>query len=86
LEPDAAAFAAIRADALLDAGDLEGSAVWRSIAKEIEKLQAEKPSARRNAFLKESRSPSNGRCIRSPKIASGLGQSFDDAGRRISSA
>jgi hypothetical protein len=41
-EVDAAAFAAIRADALLDAGDMEGSAVWRNIATEIVKLQAEK--------------------------------------------
>jgi hypothetical protein len=41
---DAAAFAAIRADALLEADDLEESAVWRSIAKEIEKLQIEKPA------------------------------------------
>lgn len=40
---DAAAFAAIRADALLDAGDLEGSAVWRNTAKETEKLEAEEP-------------------------------------------
>jgi hypothetical protein len=43
-EPIQHTFAAIRANALLDAGDLEGSAVWRSIAKEIEKLQADKPA------------------------------------------
>lgn len=34
----AAYFAASRADALLDAGDTEGAAVWRRVLKAIERL------------------------------------------------
>jgi triphosphoribosyl-dephospho-CoA synthetase len=40
---DAAAFAAVRADALIAEGDLEGAAIWKSIHKAIEELQADKP-------------------------------------------
>lgn len=36
--PTASYFAATRADELLDAGDMEGSAVWRRVLKAIEEL------------------------------------------------
>ncbi len=35
--------AALRADALLDAGDLEGAAVWRRILKAVEELRRSEP-------------------------------------------
>ena len=38
----AATFAADRADALLEKGDLDGSAVWRRILAAIEELQRER--------------------------------------------
>ena len=37
---EAAIHAAIRADELLDAGDLDGSAVWRRIVRAVETLTA----------------------------------------------
>ena len=40
----AALQAAMQADALLSAGDMEGSATWRMIIKAIEVLQATQPS------------------------------------------
>lgn len=40
----AALQAAMQADALLDAGDMEGSATWRRILKAIEVLQVKEPS------------------------------------------
>ena len=40
---DAATFAAIRADELLDNGDLEGSAVWARIVKATIDLLATNP-------------------------------------------
>jgi hypothetical protein len=43
---DAAALAAIRADALLEAGDLEAPQSGAASASEIEKLQAEKLAPR----------------------------------------
>ncbi len=39
----AALQAAMQADALLSAGDMEGSATWRRIIKAIEVLQATEP-------------------------------------------
>ncbi|MCH9052110.1 MAG: hypothetical protein IIA72_13685 [Proteobacteria bacterium] len=36
---EAAIHAAMRTDELLDAGDLDGAAVWRRIIRAIEKLQ-----------------------------------------------
>ena len=35
--------AAMRADALLDTGDMDGAAMWRKIIKAIEVLQATEP-------------------------------------------
>ncbi len=35
--------AAMRADALLEAGDLDGDAVWRRIIKAVEELQTAEP-------------------------------------------
>ncbi len=40
---DAPTRAAMKADALLDEGDLDGSAVWRQILAAIEKLLREEP-------------------------------------------
>ncbi len=37
--PDAPVEAAMRADAMLEAGDLGGYAVWRRIVKAVEELQ-----------------------------------------------
>jgi hypothetical protein len=39
----AALQAAMQSDSLLDAGDLEGAAVWRKILKAIEVMQATAP-------------------------------------------
>ena len=36
---DAPIHAAMRADAMLDTGDLEGQAVWKRIVKAVEELQ-----------------------------------------------
>ena len=40
---EAAIHAAMRADELLDAGDLDGAAVWRRIIRAIEELQRKEP-------------------------------------------
>ncbi len=40
---DAARHAAMRADALLEAGDIEGRRVWRRILEAIEELQRTRP-------------------------------------------
>lgn len=40
---DAAVHAAMRADKMLDAGDLDGAAVWRRIVAAIEDLQKTEP-------------------------------------------
>ncbi|MEE9250127.1 MAG: hypothetical protein V3U93_03245 [Alphaproteobacteria bacterium] len=40
---EAPIHAAMRADELLDAGDLEGAAVWRRIVSAINELLADKP-------------------------------------------
>jgi len=37
--------AAMRADAMLEAGDLEGYAVWKPVLRAVGELQAEKPRA-----------------------------------------
>ncbi len=42
---DAPIHAAMRADAMLEAGDLDGLAVWKRILKAIEELQAKKPKS-----------------------------------------
>jgi hypothetical protein len=39
---DASIQAAMRADALLDEGDIEGSAVWQAIVRAIKELQRER--------------------------------------------
>ena len=41
---EAPIHAAMRADELLDAGDLDGAAVWRRIIKAVENLLAERSS------------------------------------------
>ena len=43
---DAATHAAIRADQMLRAGDLDGQAVWKRIVRAIEELQAAGPGTR----------------------------------------
>ncbi len=43
---DAPIHAAMRADAMLEAGDLDGYAVWRRILRAVEKLQGTGPGAR----------------------------------------
>jgi hypothetical protein len=43
---DAAIEAAMRADAMLDKGDLDGYAVWRRILRAVEELQRVEPGAR----------------------------------------
>lgn len=40
---DAPIHAAMRADALLDAGDLDGCAVWKRIVKAVEELLRDEP-------------------------------------------
>ena len=40
---DAPIHAAMRADAMLDKGDLDGYAVWRRILKAVKELQRAKP-------------------------------------------
>ena len=39
---DATILAAMRADALLEEGDIEGAAAWRAIVRAIEELQRER--------------------------------------------
>ena len=43
---DAPIHAAMRADAMLDKGDLEGYAVWRRVLRAVEELQRVEPGAR----------------------------------------
>jgi hypothetical protein len=43
--PDAAMQAALRADELLDAGDLDGAATWRAIIRAIDQLLRDRPTA-----------------------------------------
>ncbi len=43
---DAPIPAAMRADALLDKGDLDGYAVWKRILRAVEELQRATPGAR----------------------------------------
>jgi hypothetical protein len=43
---DAPIHAAMRVDAMLDAGDLEGYAVWKRILRAVEELQGTAPEAR----------------------------------------
>ena len=42
---DAPVVAAQRADELLEAGDLDGVAVWKSVARAVEELQRERTPA-----------------------------------------
>ena len=42
----AALRAAVRADALLDAGDLDGTATWRKIIAAIETMRSTEPDGR----------------------------------------
>ncbi len=41
--PDAPIEAAMRADAMLEAGDLDGYAVWKRILRAVEELQRVEP-------------------------------------------
>ncbi len=41
--PDAPIHAAMRADAMLEAGDLDGVAVWRRVLRAVEELQGAGP-------------------------------------------
>ncbi len=43
---DAPIEAAMRADAMLEAGDLDGLAVWKRILKAVGELQGTEPAAR----------------------------------------
>ena len=43
---DVPIHAAMRADAMLEAGDLDGYAVWKRIVKAVEELQRVEPGAR----------------------------------------
>jgi hypothetical protein len=40
---DAPIHAAMRADAMLDKGDLDGAAVWKRVLRAVEELQRAKP-------------------------------------------
>ncbi len=40
---DAATEAAMRADAMLEKGDMAGAATWRRIVKAVEELQRQEP-------------------------------------------
>ncbi len=42
---DAPIHAAMRADAMLEAGDLDGLAVWKRILKAVEELQGTEPAS-----------------------------------------
>ncbi len=42
---DAPIHAAIRADAMLEAGDLDGLAVWKRVLKAVEELQGTEPKS-----------------------------------------
>ncbi len=42
---EAAILAAMRADELMDAGDLDGAAVWRRIVAAVNEIQREEPAA-----------------------------------------
>ncbi len=44
--PDAPIHAAMRADAMLEVGDLDGAAVWKRILRAVEELQRATPGAR----------------------------------------
>ena len=43
--PDAPIQAAMRADAMLDKGDVEGCAVWKRILRAVEELQGRVPKS-----------------------------------------
>ncbi len=43
---DAPIHAAMRGDAMLEAGDLDGCAVWKRILRAVEELQGATPGAR----------------------------------------
>ena len=43
---DAPVHAAMRADAMLDKGDLDGYAVWKRILRAVEELRRTEPGAR----------------------------------------
>ncbi len=42
-DEDARVHAAMNADAMLEAGDLDGLAIWKRILKAVEDLQAKEP-------------------------------------------
>ena len=46
--PDAPIHAAMRANAMLEVGDLDGYAVWKRILRAVEVLQGATPGARVN--------------------------------------
>ncbi len=43
--PDAPIHAAMKADAMLETGDLDGCAVWKRILKAVEELQGTEPKS-----------------------------------------
>ena len=43
--PDAPIHAAMRADAMLEAGDLDGYAVWKRILRAVEELRRPEPGS-----------------------------------------
>ena len=43
--PDAPIHAAMRADAMLDKGDLDGYAAWKRILRAVEELQGTEPKS-----------------------------------------
>ncbi len=42
---DAPIYAAMKADAMLDKGDLDGAAVWKRILRAVGELQREEPAS-----------------------------------------
>ena len=54
---DAAIEAAMRADDMLEKGDLRGFAVWRGIVKAVEELQRMEPAAGRSAQAGSTHTP-----------------------------
>ncbi len=50
--PDALTHVAMRADAMLDKGDMDGYAVWKQILRTVEELQGARPSGSRSPHQK----------------------------------
>ena len=52
---DAPVHAAMRVDAMLEKGDMDGCAVWKRILRTVEELQGAKPSGSRSPHQKRTR-------------------------------